>query len=667
MTLCDDTPIVERFEYSRLGAQWAVGRVSARLETALGAPPQAQLLISRPPQRDALPFPALAQALERRLLARRGRGRGAGSELLWRVAFAIPLEVIEFPHALFTLTGADGLALALPAPRRCAVTPRRLALAEHRPAPRRSLITIGQAPQRLVALATVVAVTSTSVPAAALADSGGSGAGAAGAPATTVDTATTTTTSPAAPAATTPAPAATTPVPAATTPAPAATTPAPAATTPAPAVTTPAPAVTTPAPAATTPAPATPAPAPASNPTPAAATTAPAATPAAPATTAAPAATTPAATATTAATPAATTAAARAHGGTPSAPPRHHSLHTLRPGFDVPRTGHGKRHGRHLVISVPSALAAASRPARHTGARHHRAAGCSTRTAAWRLVFSDATRSAAPTLGGRLTIATPHGCATSTPARAGHHSDPAHRYSGGAALAAPAPGDPAAAPRTTAPRATPEAPAPPSHTTTPVTPASSAPTFSSTWTGTAAADSSLTGAVTDLSGLFSDGDRPPSFLIPIYMQAGRRYHVPWEVLAAINAIESDYGRDLSAPRRPAPSAGCSSSPGRGASTVSPSTATASPTRMTRATRSSPPRATSPRPAPGRTSPRRCSPTTTPAGTSTRCCPAPGRSPPAPSSSAARSGTGSSRSRSPPGSGSSRRCATAAASSPTTTG
>ena len=34
-------------------------------------------------------------------------------------------------------------------------------------------------------------------------------------------------------------------------------------------------------------------------------------------------------------------------------------------------------------------------------------------------------------------------------------------------------------------------------------------------------------------------------LVPIYMEAGHRYHVPWEVLAAINSIESDYGRDLS--------------------------------------------------------------------------------------------------------------------------
>ncbi len=64
------------------------------------------------------------------------------------------------------------------------------------------------------------------------------------------------------------------------------------------------------------------------------------------------------------------------------------------------------------------------------------------------------------------------------------------------------------------------------------------------WTGTVTADPSLTGAVRNLSGLLANGNRPPSFLIPIYMQAGRRYDIPWPVLAAINAIESDYGRDL---------------------------------------------------------------------------------------------------------------------------
>jgi murein DD-endopeptidase MepM/ murein hydrolase activator NlpD len=40
-------------------------------------------------------------------------------------------------------------------------------------------------------------------------------------------------------------------------------------------------------------------------------------------------------------------------------------------------------------------------------------------------------------------------------------------------------------------------------------------------------------------------DRPPEYLIPIYKAAEHRYHVPWRVLAAINAMETDYGRNLS--------------------------------------------------------------------------------------------------------------------------
>lgn len=38
---------------------------------------------------------------------------------------------------------------------------------------------------------------------------------------------------------------------------------------------------------------------------------------------------------------------------------------------------------------------------------------------------------------------------------------------------------------------------------------------------------------------------PPQYLISIYRRAAARYHVPWEILAAINAIETEYGRDLS--------------------------------------------------------------------------------------------------------------------------
>ncbi len=37
----------------------------------------------------------------------------------------------------------------------------------------------------------------------------------------------------------------------------------------------------------------------------------------------------------------------------------------------------------------------------------------------------------------------------------------------------------------------------------------------------------------------------PPFLLPIYQSAAARYGVPWEVLAAINEVETDYGSDLS--------------------------------------------------------------------------------------------------------------------------
>jgi len=38
--------------------------------------------------------------------------------------------------------------------------------------------------------------------------------------------------------------------------------------------------------------------------------------------------------------------------------------------------------------------------------------------------------------------------------------------------------------------------------------------------------------------------RIPLFLLPIYQAAGDQYGVPWQVLAAINEIETDYGHDL---------------------------------------------------------------------------------------------------------------------------
>jgi hypothetical protein len=44
---------------------------------------------------------------------------------------------------------------------------------------------------------------------------------------------------------------------------------------------------------------------------------------------------------------------------------------------------------------------------------------------------------------------------------------------------------------------------------------------------------------------FIDSFQIPPFLLPIYQAAGVQYDVPWQVLAAINEIETDYGRNLS--------------------------------------------------------------------------------------------------------------------------
>jgi hypothetical protein len=43
---------------------------------------------------------------------------------------------------------------------------------------------------------------------------------------------------------------------------------------------------------------------------------------------------------------------------------------------------------------------------------------------------------------------------------------------------------------------------------------------------------------------FIENFQIPPFLLPIYQAAGIEYDVPWQVLAAINEIETDYGRNL---------------------------------------------------------------------------------------------------------------------------
>jgi len=44
--------------------------------------------------------------------------------------------------------------------------------------------------------------------------------------------------------------------------------------------------------------------------------------------------------------------------------------------------------------------------------------------------------------------------------------------------------------------------------------------------------------------LLVDEPRIPSFLVPIYKAAGKEYDVPWTILAAVNEIETDYGRNV---------------------------------------------------------------------------------------------------------------------------
>jgi murein DD-endopeptidase MepM/ murein hydrolase activator NlpD len=53
-----------------------------------------------------------------------------------------------------------------------------------------------------------------------------------------------------------------------------------------------------------------------------------------------------------------------------------------------------------------------------------------------------------------------------------------------------------------------------------------------------------TDSLGQLTSQFAGVNAPPAFLIPIYKAAGKRYGVPWQLLAAINAVETDYGRNI---------------------------------------------------------------------------------------------------------------------------
>jgi hypothetical protein len=56
---------------------------------------------------------------------------------------------------------------------------------------------------------------------------------------------------------------------------------------------------------------------------------------------------------------------------------------------------------------------------------------------------------------------------------------------------------------------------------------------------------SLSSSIAGIPAFFIESFRIPPFLLPIYQAAGTAYGVPWQLLAAINEVETDYGRDLS--------------------------------------------------------------------------------------------------------------------------
>jgi hypothetical protein len=72
--------------------------------------------------------------------------------------------------------------------------------------------------------------------------------------------------------------------------------------------------------------------------------------------------------------------------------------------------------------------------------------------------------------------------------------------------------------------------------TGPGVPTTANPTFSFALPGAAALG---------VPNFFIESFQIPPFLLPIYQAAGIEYDVPWQVLAAINEIETDYGRNLS--------------------------------------------------------------------------------------------------------------------------
>ncbi len=494
-------PSAESFHYSRVSAEWGVLRLLASLGDAgtRFAPAGAHLMVEPcPGSIDVYYAPARMSSLERRLLT---HTRTHANQLLWRAVFALPIEVIEFPEALFQVVAMEGFSLELPAPglqltldQLAARTQLALRTPQVRPT------TSARARQKAVALATAVAVTAGSAtPAVALASGGAGGS---------LST-TTPSSAPARPGA--PAHSGAAAAPATTTGS----------------VTVAATSRAVPHPLKPTHLFSTPSQSVHDKATPAHAT-APCATP--------------------------TTHGALAYAADKPAL----RLHCPVPAGHRPTTTHSgtadkgtSPKGATMSVGVPPKTKSGKPSTGTAKTGTSKTTSTKTGTATTGTAKTGTTKTGTDKTGttktgtdkngtpasGTLTIGNAPAKGTSTKShahkkhtKAAHHRPTRSHVSGGAPVVQPTP-----------------APEPNPTTTHPVTTLSpTAPGISvpKGWTGTVNADPTLTGAVNNLSGLLSNGNRPPSFLIPIYMEAGHKYGVPWEVLAAINAIESNYGQNL---------------------------------------------------------------------------------------------------------------------------
>jgi Transglycosylase SLT domain len=449
-------PSAESFHYSRVSAEWGVLRLLASLGDARTqfAPSGAHLMVEPGPgSLDVYYAPARKSSLERRLLT---HTREHASQLLWRAVFALPIEVIEFPDALFQVVALEGFSLKLPAPglqltldQLAARTQLALRTPQVRPT------TSARARQKAVALATAVAVTaSTATPAIALAAGGGTGA----ALGTTVPRAS----AHAGGAATTATSSRAVPHPFKLT----------------------------------------------------------------------------------------HLFTNRSH-GTQGQVTRTHST-----GSCATPTGNG---AIAYAAETPAQRLHCPAPAGHqpTGASSTATAdkGTSPQGGTLSLGVPPKATTGKPATGKPKTTGKPPtitpgtggpkpvGPAKHTPTTTHGHTTatkPAHHHATHSHTSGGAPVGPVSQPGTT-PQPEPTTTNHPVTTLSPTAPGLSVP---KNWTGTVSADPTLTGAVNNLSGLLSNGNRPPSFLIPIYMEAAHKYGLPWEVLAAINAIETDYGQNL---------------------------------------------------------------------------------------------------------------------------